>query len=177
MKLTGSPLLALSWVVTALCAPRGVLRVETRALETVSFQIVKRTAGAELKREDLDMLGPNGDGPFDGIPLDSPTHIEYATNVSNTTMGIYAGKEVDPNSLIGAVKGFMSQNMNGTSMMAAQRCGPDVPENQYIGFILDATKSVADMMMLWHAGKCITDFESEEAWNDVIISIRDEDEA
>lgn len=155
---------------------RSVL--ETRGLETVNLQIIKSTAGAELNKGDIDMLmGAVGDDFGAGNSPHSPTSVQIWSPQANMTMGIYAGEAIDPTSLVGAIRGFGSQNIEGASMIAAQRCGPDVPENRSFGFVFDATsnsKQAADEMMnLWHTGRCVTDFESEEAWNNVIINIRE----
>lgn len=159
--------------------------LETRAEEKVDFQIVKRTSGMYLKRDEVDIVMDSIDDSFaDGIPGPSPLSVEVDLKGSgpdgedlgfNITMGAYARRDIDPKSLINVFKDFGSRNTNGTSTFAIQRCGEGVPEHQSIGFVLDGNndrQALSGILGLWADGKCIIDYESQQAWNGVAVNVR-----
>lgn len=144
----------------------------------VDFHVFSKSSGQALDPWDVnhltDMMSRHGESQ--DLPEDSPWWVEVRIDPGNTTMGVYAGPDVDPISLSEAILGWGKQFVNGTSTFAGQYCG--MGKDRSIGFVFDGQGLdkgvVKEYMETWQQDKCVMDFEKAHVWQDVPVTFKND---
>ena len=161
--------------------PLEAKRQENRNAPTqqlIDFHVFSKTDGIPLEPWAVSHLAEMiaADAPNADIPPSAPWWVTTRISPGNITMGVFAGRDVDPKSLSDAISGWGKQFVKGTSTFAAQYCG--MSQDKSIGFVFDGSGIengvVEEYMNLWDVDKCVFDWEKAHVWSDVKVTYRND---